>query len=598
MILRKWIACTLILVLLFSGGFSGEAKAENHAAFHDVTSTFWAAEAIHEMAKIGVINGYEGNLFKPNDPVTREEFAALLAKTFNLDQPASSPTFSDVAASRWSYAAIESAKDYFPGYSVGSGAPYFDPKAEATREDVASALVRTLGYIDDQQHESILHAFRDAADITPQLRADVALAARKGLVSGYENGTFRPKATVTRAETAAILYRAVYGPIPDSTSDSALKRPSYSGITDFSQAVGWYGTVSQSADPNRVIEGVSSVSLSTDSEHTTTAARVQNLALDLSEAQNLMLRLHVEDISRLSKIEVRLSSTSNMAAYLGHAHTRWQLVQGWNEIIIPMDKFAPSGNETFENIMTTLQVSVTQRGDLPVTVVFDALYRDHGGRGKVMIQFDDGWESVYTKAYPMMKEKGLVGNIGIVSNLVGNPNYAKLDQLKEMYADGWDIFNHTANHPRLTSLTEELAEVELSSAKAFLMRNRFTRAADYMAYPYGDFNDSIVDIAGKYSRFARTITPDFEVDSPINPYRMKAIELVNDIDPAVYQEAIRSAADHGTTVIFFLHRIEEAGDDSIILHTDDFQAFLDYLDSSRDEVDVVSISEWYKTIEN
>lgn len=592
--MRRWMICTLALMLFFTG-YAAE-KSEASSSFRDVDQKFWAADAIEAMAQIGIINGYEGHVFKPHDPVSREEFATLLAKTFYLNQAPSVPTFSDVAANRWSYGAIESAKAYLPGYNSTAGKAYFDPKAAAAREDVASAIVRALGNDGKMAQTTDIGQFRDASDISPHLAADVLRAADMGLVKGYEDGRFLPKGTITRAETAAMLYRALYGEIPHLDAELADKPLPYPLITDFSQAVGWYGTVSQTADPNRVIEGESSVLLATDEEHTTTGARLQNLGLDLSQADNLMLRLYVEDIEKLSKFELRISSKSNMSDYMAYAHNRWRLVPGWNEVVIPMDQFSAVGDETFENIMTTMQVSVTQKGDLPVSVVFDALYRDYEGKGNVIIQFDDGWSSVYTKAFPMMSQKGFVGNVGIVSNYVGTKNYATPEQLKELYAQGWDIFNHTASHPRLSQLNEEQVAHEFSTARAFLMRHQMTRAADYIAYPYGDYNDAIVDIARKYSRFARTTTPDYEVASPINPYRLKTVELVNDIAPSVYQEAIQFAANHGTTVIFLLHRIEDTGTNSITLHTDDFQAFLNYLDSYRDQVDVLSISQWYKTI--
>ncbi|WP_409343626.1 S-layer homology domain-containing protein [Paenibacillus sp. MBLB4367] len=592
--MRKWLISTLALILVFSGLVT--EKSEASSTFHDVAQTFWAVNEIEEMERAGIISGYEGNVFKPDNPVSREEFAALLAKTFYLNPSASTPTFTDVTADSWSYAAIESAKDYLPGYSTAAGDVYFNPTAPAAREDVAAALVRALGYKYEADPSTFSSKFRDHSDVSPHVLADVARAAIGGLITGYEDGTFRPKATVTRAETAVILYRALYGPTTPPNSKSAVKASPSTLITDFSQATGWYGTVSQTTDPNRVVEGPSSVALFTDDKHTTTGARLQNLALDLSKARNLMLRLYVEDIEKLSKIEVRLSSTSKMSSYMQYPHTRWKLVPGWNEVVIPIDDFTAVGDESFEHIMTTLQVSITQKGDLPVSVVFDALYRDYKGRGRVVIQFDDGWSSVYTKAVPMMNKKGFVGNLGIVSKLVGTKNYSTSAQLKEMYAQGWDIFNHTASHSRLSTLTEEQVALEFSTAKAFLMRHQMTRAADFIAYPYGDYNDTVVNIASRYSRFARTTTPNFEIDSPINPYRLKTIELVNDIAPSDYQEAIRFAAENGTTVIFLLHRIEDTGTDSIILHTDDFQAFLDYLELSRNQVDVLSISQWYGTI--
>lgn len=593
--MRKWLFCTFALMLFISGYALDRTEAA--PAFHDVTQGFWAAAEISAMAEDGIVSGYEGRVFKPHDPVTREEFATLLANTFYLDRTAPAPTFADVAAERWSFAAIESAKEYLPGYGQEGGKAYFEPKAAAAREDVAAAIVRALGYGGQPAQAPAVRPFRDAADISPLVLDDVLRAAEMGFVQGYEDESFRPKATVTRAEAAAILYRALYGPLAASPAARADQLSTLPLITDFSQAVGWYGTVSHTSDPGRVIEGASSVRLSTDAEHTTTGARLQDLALDLGRTGNLVLRLYVEDIEKLSKIEVRLSSQANMSTYMSYPHNRWSLVPGWNELVIPIDSFTSVGGETFEQPMKTLQVSVTQRGDLPVNVVFDALYRDYGGKGKVLIQFDDGWSSVYTKAFPMMREMGFVGNVGIVSSLAGMSNYTTPDQLKAMYAQGWDIFNHTASHPRLTELTEEQIAQEFASAKAFMMRHQLTRGADFIAYPYGAYNDAVLEIASRYSRYARTTTPDFEVGSPINPYRLKTIELVKDIDPADYQEAIRFAAEHGTTVIFLLHRIEDTADNSITLETGQFQAFLDELASYRNQVEVLSISEWYDAMD-
>lgn len=591
--MRKWTISVLVFIILSSGFLIKTTDAAS--TFHDVASSFWAVDEINEMSKNGIISGYNGNIFKPQNPVTREELASLLAKTFYLNKPATTATFSDVAPNRWSYAAIESSKAYLPGYVSATGKVSFNPKAAATREDVAAALVRALGYSNKVDHTAIVSQFRDAQSISEQVVIDVARAANAGLIKGYEDGSFRPKGTVTRAETAVILHRALYGPI--SPIYGSMDKPmTASLITDFSQAIGWYGTVSQTTDGNRVIEGSSSVALFTDEKNTTTGARVQNLELDLSKSQNLMLRLYVEDIEKLSKIEVRLSSTSQMASYMRYAHTRWQLVPGWNEIVIPITYFESVGNESFNNSMNTLQVSVTQKGNLPVSVVYDALYQDYKGKGKVIIQFDDGWSSVYTKAFPLMKEKGFVGNVGIVSSIVGSKNYATTAQLKEMYEQGWDIFNHTNSHARLSTLSHEQVVYEFSAAKAFLLRNQMTRAADFIAYPYGDYNEEVVEIASQYSRYARTTTPNYEVGTPINPYLLKTIELVNDISPDQYKEAVQFAASNGTTVIFLLHRIEDTGSSSIVLHTDDFQAFLDYLDSSRTQVDIVSISQWYNTI--
>ncbi|WP_211222578.1 S-layer homology domain-containing protein [Paenibacillus daejeonensis] len=579
-------------MLIYLG--SVPAYADHSTAFSDVPTGFWATGDIEKMAGVGILNGYEGGLFKPHHSVSREELATLLANTFYLESSSVSPTFFDVALDRWSYAAVEAAQAYLPGYVPNDGRSYFAPSAAATREEVAASIVRALGYTEDANSAVPLSPFKDAAEISPSVVEDVLLAAKLGLVQGYEDGRFRPRHSVTRAEAAAILHRALYGPIAlleRKTADMPAAM-----LTDFAEAVGWYGTVAHTRDADRVKTGDTSLVLTTDKEHTTTGARQQQLSLDLGATRNLLLRLYVEDLEKLSKVEVRLASNPDMRAYLSYAHTRWQLVPGWNEVIIPVERFVSVGDESLERTMTTLQVSVTQRGDLPVSVVYDALYRDYEAKGKVLIQFDDGWSSVYTEAFPMMQERGFVGNVGVVSNLAGMRNYVTPEQLKEMYAQGWDMFNHTASHPRLTQLSEEQIVDELSSARAFMLRHQLGRAADFIAYPYGDYDDRVMEIASWYSRYARTTTPAFEIGQPVNPYRLKTIELVNNIDPAIYREALRTAASHGTTVMFLLHRIEAEGTSSITLHPDDFEAFLDELELFRDDVDILSISQWYETL--
>ncbi|MBD2847083.1 S-layer homology domain-containing protein [Paenibacillus sp. IB182496] len=619
---NRWIGPIMGVLLLTGWAYTpaeGDARAQGAAvpekaqaaaktAFDDVAATHWAAEAIEEMARVEIINGYDGNVFRPSNPVTREEFAVLLAKTFDLESvtdgsPApAEATFADVAPGRWSFDAIEAAELYFPGDAESSGMPVFEPKAEATREDVAAAIARTLGYAAATHDDTDLRVFRDAADVAPGVRDAVAAAIAYGIVGGYADGTFRPQATITRAETAAILYRAVFGPLETGagTADEPAGRPDTAMpaelITDFSDADGWYGTVAHTGDVSRIVEGASSIILSTDADNTTTAARLTEAALDLSRARNLMVRLYVEDLERLSKFEVRVSADPAMKAYLRFAQTKWQLVEGWNEVLIPVEAFDAEGDASLERVMTTVQVSITQRGDLPVSAVFDALYRDYAGKGKVMIQFDDGWSSVYSKAFPMMQAKGFSGSFGIVTDFIGTKNYATLAQLDEMYAAGWDMFNHTATHASLTGVSAAEAEEEVRAARAFLLRHRMARGADYLAYPYGDYNEATVDIVARYSRYARTVTGGYELDPPINPHRLKAIELVNGIEPAVYQDAIRTAAREGSTVIFFLHRIEDAGEATSMLHTADFQAFLDELDAQRGTVDIMTVSQWAQSL--
>jgi len=215
--MKKWFAALLSVWIMTAAALPLSSAAAG-GGFTDVDGTFWAKEEINSMAQMGILSGYEDNSFKPNNPVTREEFASLITRAFYLEIPSgATQTFMDVGTDRWSYAAIEAAKEYLTGYYPPSGRAFFDPMAKATREDVAVALVKTLGYLpDDLQNEYILDNFWDGAEVSPNVKTYVALAVEKQLMGGYEDWTFRPHHPVTRAEAATLLYRAIKGAAGDS----------------------------------------------------------------------------------------------------------------------------------------------------------------------------------------------------------------------------------------------------------------------------------------------------------------------------------------------------------------------------------------------
>jgi HSP20 family molecular chaperone IbpA len=192
--------------------------------FVDV-SNHWANDAIYDMAKKGIISGYSDSSFKPENSITREEFAKLIATTFSLNLGyKDAPTFSDVQTDRWSYSYIEATKEYLTGYYPPKGQAFFSPDTKATREDVAVALVKILGYTASDLADSgtLRRSFADVEDISFNLRDYVALAAENRLISGYEDRTFRPQNPITRAEVATLLYKVIKSSAQDQADGPAL----------------------------------------------------------------------------------------------------------------------------------------------------------------------------------------------------------------------------------------------------------------------------------------------------------------------------------------------------------------------------------------
>lgn len=184
---------------------------QQNISFTDLPSTHWAYNYIAEMVNRKVISGYPDSRFRPNNTITRAEFAKIMITASGITpKKVNYSSFSDIPATNWASPFVESVKDYMTGYRTADGKYIFNPSAPATREDVAIALVKLKGYdanrLPDQS--TIDAMFKDYAGISESAKGYVALAVENGLVSGFQDETFRPQATITRAEATVMLWRA------------------------------------------------------------------------------------------------------------------------------------------------------------------------------------------------------------------------------------------------------------------------------------------------------------------------------------------------------------------------------------------------------
>jgi hypothetical protein len=170
----------------------------------------WAAQTVQELVDKGIISGYEDNTFRPDNLINRAECSAILARALEL--PAGAATldaFSDSAdVPAWAKdpvaAAVEAA--LLKGYPEADGSTTFRPARQVTRAELAVILSRVVvKELGEQQPAAA--SFADLEKIPAWALDGVNLAAEKGLVQGYPDGTFQPDKEVTRAEAAAMIAR-------------------------------------------------------------------------------------------------------------------------------------------------------------------------------------------------------------------------------------------------------------------------------------------------------------------------------------------------------------------------------------------------------
>jgi hypothetical protein len=210
------VSIGLGLILGWSGGHKIEAaQTPLMKSFSDVGSDHWANDAIQQIVKQGVVDGYQDGTFHPENSLTREQFSKLLTLAMDAELPnVTESTFSDVANSKWSMPYIEAVKDYVSGIDAGILA-FFQPEEVITREDVAVALVKALKINTDaisNPVSKIRQKFADFDRISSGLEPYIAAAIENKLLDGYEDGTFQPKSGLTRAAAATLLSRLMQSP--------------------------------------------------------------------------------------------------------------------------------------------------------------------------------------------------------------------------------------------------------------------------------------------------------------------------------------------------------------------------------------------------
>lgn len=177
--------------------------------FPDVPEQYWAAPYIAELSALGVIKGFDTGAFRPEQTVTRAEFAAQIQKAFpNAQATQNVIAFPDVPDDFWGTQAINQAvrTNFLKGYDDGQ----FRPEDPVARVEVLAALVQGLGLSAAAQPKELLSFYDDANAIPPWAPNAVATATRSGLVVNYPNpAELKPNQPATRAEVAAIIYQAL-----------------------------------------------------------------------------------------------------------------------------------------------------------------------------------------------------------------------------------------------------------------------------------------------------------------------------------------------------------------------------------------------------
>jgi len=183
----------------------------NTTPFSDIQN-HWARLFIQALAQRSIVTGFSNGTFRPDNSLTRAEFAVLITKAFGkVPQKRQYVSFADVSTNYWAVTAIKTA--YERGFINGFPDNRFRPDNRITRLEILLSLITGLE-IGTKVKPDLLTAlpqiYQDAAQIPGYARNQVAIATSAGIVANFPNiKILNPNLAAIRADVIVFIYQAL-----------------------------------------------------------------------------------------------------------------------------------------------------------------------------------------------------------------------------------------------------------------------------------------------------------------------------------------------------------------------------------------------------
>ena len=205
--MRKWGWGIILLMMLGIGAAQGaEAQEvesggkEEGPSYRDLSGSHWARPVILELSKSGILKGYPDGTFRPEGSLTYGEWIKMVVSAGKGAEP--------IQDGDWAKAAYDQAVEQ--GILTRQGVPEAKLKWPIPREDMALILDGLPEVTKNRivNYEAVAGSLKDVETGTDSHHA-ILRGYFLGLYQGYPDGSFRPEGTLTRAEGAQVLSRAL-----------------------------------------------------------------------------------------------------------------------------------------------------------------------------------------------------------------------------------------------------------------------------------------------------------------------------------------------------------------------------------------------------
>lgn len=227
-------------------------------------------------------------------------------------------------------------------------------------------------------------------------------------------------------------------------------------------------------------------------------------------------------------------------------------------------------------------------------------------RPLLVLTFDDGFETDYTIAYPLLKQRDIVGTSFINGDHIETGKRDRRmtwDQIKELKSNGWDIQGHTFSHENLPELTEEEIRQEFELNADTFELNGLSKP-DHTAYPYGAHDDTVREIGKEYRKTLRRVNSPENINIPYNTWdnidfhnlsaRQTDIHDGNTDRLEYRKNDIDQSVKNNGILIFFSHEFKQSDAEQHETQVEYYEELIDY--AIEKGMEFVTMSEMYDLV--
>lgn len=304
------------------------------------------------------------------------------------------------------------------------------------------------------------------------------------------------------------------------------------------------------------------------------------------EGHHLSLAVQVES-PRPVGVTVRILAPGE-ADQLESTRTIVGTYEGWLRMDVG---YTNQVGEPFLDDVQEIQILIESQDEEEIRFWVDDLRMTPAAdQGYVMLTFDDGVESQYENAFPLLEERDMPATAAVVPDSLNREERMTIDHLREMRDAGWDISSHPEGEAFMELNDSEAIRQAIESDYEYLDERGFPDGARSMFVPYHNTNEEVVEITREYHDLSSYFGGTPNAVPFTDPMHLSRVDM-HDLNG--FTSMIDIAEEHNQLAIGLAHGVvseDEIEDDPLAdMTTEELEELLDYIEES--DVQVVTPSD-------